>query len=81
MAVEFGPHNIQVNCISPTVTSTPMALKAWKPSPRRDAKLSGIPAGRFANPQDVANVALFLASERSNFINGTIIPVDGGEGA
>jgi NAD(P)-dependent dehydrogenase (short-subunit alcohol dehydrogenase family) len=81
MAVEFGPHNIQVNCIAPTVTLTPMAQQVWKPGPRTDAKLARIPAGRFAEPSEVADIVLFLASDLSDFVNGTIIPADGGEGA
>lgn len=81
MAVEFGPHNIQVNCIAPTVTMTPMAQKVWQPGPRTDAKLAKIPAGRFAEPHEVADIALFLASDLANFVSGTIVPADGGEGA
>ena len=81
MAVEFGPHNIQVNCVAPTVTMTPMAQQVWKPSPRTDAKLARIPAGRFAEPTEVADVVLYLSSELSDFVSGTIVPVDGGEGA
>ncbi len=81
MAVEFGPHNVQVNCIAPTVTMTPMAQQVWTPGPRTDAKLARIPAGRFAEPTEVADVALFLASDLADFVSGTIIPADGGEGA
>ena len=81
MAVEFGPHNIQVNCIAPTVTMTPMAQKVWQPGPRTDAKLARIPTGRFAEPTEVADVVLFLSSDLSDFVSGMILPVDGGEGA
>ncbi len=81
MAVEFGPHNIQVNSIAPTVTMTHMAQQVWKPGARTDAKLARIPMGRFAEPTEIADIALFLASDLSDFISGTIIPADGGEGA
>lgn len=81
MAVEFGPHNIQANCVAPTVTMTPMGNSAWPPSPRRDTKLSRIPTGRFAEPEEVANTVLFLASSQSDFISGVELSVDGGEGA
>ena len=81
MAVEFGPHNIQANCVAPTVTNTPMGDSAWPPSPRRDAKLAKIPTGRFAEPEEVADAVLFLASSQSDFINGVELPIDGGEGA
>jgi len=81
MAIEFGPHNVQANCVAPTVTLTPMAQQIWTPGPRTDAKLARIPAGRFAEASDVAKTILFLASPLSDFVNGTTIPVDGGEGA
>lgn len=81
MAVEFGPHNVQANAIAPTVILTPMAEQVWTPGGRTDAKLRRIPAGHFGIPGDVAQVVLFLASELSDFVNGVLIPVDGGEGA
>ena len=81
MAVEFGPHNVQANCIAPTVTLTPMGECAWPPSPRRDAKLAKIPTGRFAEPDEVAKTVVFLASSQADFINGVELPIDGGEGA
>jgi NAD(P)-dependent dehydrogenase (short-subunit alcohol dehydrogenase family) len=81
MAIEFGPHNIQANCVAPTVTMTPMGKSAWPPNPRRDAKLAKIPTGRFAEPEEVANAVLFLASSQSDFISGVELPIDGGEGA
>lgn len=81
MAVEFGPHNIQANCVAPTVTLTPMAERAWPPGPRTDAKLSRIPVGHFGEPMQMAEAVLFLASSMSDFINGVELPVDGGEGA
>ncbi|NQW18404.1 MAG: SDR family oxidoreductase [Chloroflexi bacterium] len=81
MAVEFGPHGVQSNCISPTVILTPMGEAIWTPGPRTDNKRSRIPAGRFGEAHEVADLALFLASPKSDFLNGTIIPLDGGEGA
>ncbi|MDP6667332.1 MAG: SDR family oxidoreductase [Dehalococcoidia bacterium] len=81
MAVEFGPHNVQANSVAPTVTMTPMGDSAWPPSPRRDVKLSRIPTGRFAEPEEVASAVLFLASSESDFINGVELSIDGGEGA
>ncbi len=81
MAVEFGPHNIQSNGIAPTVIATPMAEAVWTPGPRTDFKLAGVPMGRFGLPREVADVALFLASPLSDYVNGVILPVDGGEGA
>jgi len=81
MAIEFGAHNVQANCVAPTVILTPMAEQVWKPGPRTDSKLAGIPAGRFGRPAEVADVVLWLASPLSDYVNGAVIPVDGGEGA
>ena len=81
MAVEFGPHNVQANAIAPTVIATPMAEAVWTPGPRTDFKLAGVPMGRFGKPREVAEVALFLSSPLSDYVNGVVLPVDGGEGA
>jgi len=81
MAVELGPYGIQANCIAPTVILTDMARQVWGPGPRTDAKQARIPLGRFGKPEEVAALALFLASPLSDFVNGAIIPADGGEGA
>ena len=81
MAVELGPSGVQTNCIAPTVIMTPMAEAIWTPGPRTDTKRSKIPMGRFGEAEEVADLVLFLASPLSDFVNGTIIPIDGGEGA
>ena len=78
---EFGAHNIQANAIAPTVTNTPMGDSSWPPGKRRDAKLSRIPTGRFAESEEVANAVLFFASSQSDFVNGVEMSLDGGEGA
>lgn len=78
MAVEFGPHNVQANCIAPTVILTDMAEQVWRPGPRTDAMRAKIPLGRFGVPEEVADAALFLASPLSDFITGEVLSVDGG---
>ncbi|NQV09641.1 MAG: SDR family oxidoreductase [Cyanobacteria bacterium] len=81
MAVEWGPSNIQVNAICPTVILTDMGHDLWdNPSMQdlRKDKQKRIPLGRFGEPRDVANVALFLASAASDFLNGVSLPLDGG---
>ncbi|MCF8229825.1 MAG: SDR family oxidoreductase [Bacteroidales bacterium] len=81
MAVEWGPHNIQANAICPTVINTDMAKEIWDAPENREMKkkfLEKIPAGRFGEPHDVADLALFLASDASDFINGLSIPLEGG---
>jgi 3-oxoacyl-[acyl-carrier protein] reductase len=76
-AAEFGPRNIRVNAIAPGPTPTDGANlvvteDAWA---RRRAR---VPIGRLGEPRDVANAAVFLASEESSFITGDMLFVDGG---
>ena len=81
MAVEWGPHNIHVNALCPTVILTKMGHDIWdspsKEKPRRE-KEQRIPLHRFGEPTEVANVALFLASPASDFVQGVSLPLDGG---
>lgn len=81
MAVELGPKGINVNAICPTVVETEMGKKFWDDPARSDAKkakLERIPMRRFAIPEDVAAAALYLAGPGSNFVNGVLLPLDGG---
>ena len=78
LAVEWGPLGIRVNCVAPTVTMTPMAEQAWADPTRREAMRNKIPTRRFAQPRDVANAVVYLASPGAAMINGTTLPVDGG---
>ncbi|MDX2139040.1 MAG: glucose 1-dehydrogenase [Chloroflexota bacterium] len=78
MAVEWGPHNIQSNCVSPTVILTPMGERVWGQPEKGDPMRAKIPLGRFGKPVEVADVILFLASPASDMINGDNIFVDGG---
>ena len=78
MAKELGPHGIRVNAVNPTVTLTPMAVKAWSDPAKAAGMLSRIPLGKFASPEDVAEVILFLLTDASSMLNGLAMPVDGG---
>ncbi|MGD0076846.1 MAG: SDR family NAD(P)-dependent oxidoreductase [Candidatus Binataceae bacterium] len=81
MAVEWGPHNIQVNAVCPTIVLTDMAKRIWDEPSRtkeRQAKLARIPLGRFCEPREVADVVVFLASPAANFLTGQSIPLEGG---
>jgi L-xylulose reductase len=78
MAVELGPHGIRVNAINPTVTLTPMAVKAWSDEEKAEGMLNRIPLHRFASPEEVADVILFLLSPRSAMVHGVTLLVDGG---
>jgi len=78
MAIEFGPHNIQVNAVAPTVILTPMGVKVWGDPVKSAPMLAKIPLGRFGEPIEVADLVLFLASSASNLITGETILIDGG---
>lgn len=77
LAFEWGQFNINVNSISPTVILTELGKKAWAGEVGEQMKKL-IPAGRFGYPEEVAAVALFLASDAANLITGENIVIDGG---
>lgn len=75
-AIELAPDQIRVNVIHPGVIDTPMHRHN---TPERQADLLGIiPLGRFGDPRDIAQMALFLASDASSYVTGADILVDGG---
>jgi NAD(P)-dependent dehydrogenase (short-subunit alcohol dehydrogenase family) len=79
LAVEWSPRGVRVNCIAPGFVMTEMSSKALDNDlERRGRVLNRTPMGKFGEPGDVANAALFLASEQSKFITGIVLPVDGG---
>lgn len=82
MAVEFAPDRIRVNCICPSAGDTGMMLSSLgeDTAERRARVLNTIPLGRFATPEDVANMAAFLSSDEASYLTGGIFPVDGGRG-
>ena len=75
---ELGGRGITANVVAPGFVAT--AMTAELPADRQAAYLASIPAGRFAQPAEVASVVLFLASVDAAYINGAVIPVDGGLG-
>jgi NAD(P)-dependent dehydrogenase (short-subunit alcohol dehydrogenase family) len=82
MAIDLGPRGIRVNCLCPGDTDTPML--------RREARQLGVseaeflsqsarrPLGRIATPEEIARAALFLASDASSYMTGSVLLVDGG---
>jgi 3-oxoacyl-[acyl-carrier protein] reductase len=80
MAVELAPDRIRVNCINPVAGDTPLlATFMGEDTPARRAQfIASIPLGRFSQPRDIANAALYLASDEADFITGTSLEVDGG---
>ncbi|AHG18941.2 short-chain dehydrogenase [Chania multitudinisentens RB-25] len=77
LALEWGPQNVRVNAISPTVVLTELGRKAWSGEVAEQMKQK-IPLRRFAEPQDIAASALFLASDAASMITGANLVVDGG---
>jgi NAD(P)-dependent dehydrogenase (short-subunit alcohol dehydrogenase family) len=78
LAVEWGPHNIRVNCIAPGIIRTHFSKALWA-DPQRGAAFARMnPLRRLGDPDDVAGVAVLLASRAGNFITGQTIVVDGG---
>ena len=76
LAKELGSRNICVNCIAPGFFKTPMTDKLTEE--QKKAILSRVPMGRLGDPAEVADAALFLASDMSNYVTGQILTVDGG---
>lgn len=82
MALQLAPHGIRVNSIAPGSIEFPGGIwdRARQDQPLRyQSTLKRIPSGRFGRPEDVAGVAVFLASQQSRWVTGTCIPVDGGQ--
>jgi len=79
MAVELSPKGIRINAIAPGFIATDMSAKALNNDPERKQKVMGrTPMGFLGKPEDVADAALFLATDSSKYITGTSIRVDGG---
>jgi 3-oxoacyl-[acyl-carrier protein] reductase len=78
IAVELAPHNIRVNAIAPGWVDTDMTASVMKKRATRRAIKSTIPRGVVATPEDIADVVLFLASDRSRHIVGATLSVNGG---
>jgi NAD(P)-dependent dehydrogenase (short-subunit alcohol dehydrogenase family) len=79
LGVEFGARNVRVNALCPGPVNTPLLQELFSKDPEKAAKrLIHIPAGRFGEAREIANAALFLASDESTFVTATTFMVDGG---
>ena len=78
IAVEFARQNIRANSLCPGPVETPLLTELLADPARRNRRLVHIPMGRFARAEEMANAALFLASDESSYVNGTSFLVDGG---
>jgi NAD(P)-dependent dehydrogenase (short-subunit alcohol dehydrogenase family) len=79
LAVELGPANIQVNAIAPGVIKTRFSQVLWQTPEIAEPALHTLPAGRFGEPEEVADLALYLASPASDYVTGAVFVVDGGQ--
>jgi NAD(P)-dependent dehydrogenase (short-subunit alcohol dehydrogenase family) len=79
LAVELGPANIQVNAIAPGVIKTRFSRVLWETPEIAEPALRSLPAGRFGEPEEVASLALYLASPASDYVTGAVFVMDGGQ--
>lgn len=77
LAMEWAAHGINVNAVSPTIVETALGKKAWAGELGERAKLQ-IPVGRFAQPEEIAGLVLYLLSDAAQMITGENVVIDGG---
>jgi 3-oxoacyl-[acyl-carrier protein] reductase len=75
---EVGKHGITVNCIPPGRIISEQILRNYTPEYRKWQSEHEIPVGEYGQPEDLANLVVFLASQKARYITGAVIPVDGG---
>jgi NAD(P)-dependent dehydrogenase (short-subunit alcohol dehydrogenase family) len=78
MALELAAKNIQVNAVAPGVVETPMTANFFQSSQGPDVLRKIHPAGRWAQPGEIAHMILFLASGEADFVTGATFSIDGG---
>jgi NAD(P)-dependent dehydrogenase (short-subunit alcohol dehydrogenase family) len=79
MVVDYGPDGIRTNCVSPGLILSERARDWLDGGPRRHEAMSAVtPLGRPGEPEEIAAVVAFLLSDDASYINGAVIPVDGG---
>ena len=78
LAVEYGPHNVRVNCIAPGLIRTDFARALWDDPENLQRRTASTPLRRIGEPDEIAGAAVFLASQAGAFITGQSIVIDGG---
>jgi len=78
LAIEFGPHNVRINCIAPGLIRTDFARALWENADTLKRSTTRTPLGRIGEPDEVAGAAVLLASRAGSFMTGQTIIVDGG---
>ena len=78
LAVEYGPHNIRVNCIAPGLIKTDFARALWEDEALLAKRTATTPLRRIGEPDEIAGAAVFLASAAGSFMTGQSLVIDGG---
>ncbi len=78
LALELAPYNIRVNAIAPGMIDTPMINQVKQDPKSIGGILARVPLGRVGKPEEIADLVLFLASDKSSYITGSIVVIDGG---
>ena len=79
LSTEWSHRGVRVNCVTPAQVVNPSLTARMRDDPTLEGRfLSGIPAGRLGQPNDIMGLAVLLASDASAWITGAIIPMDGG---
>ena len=78
LAKELGQHNIQINTLAPGLIKTDFSKALWEDESTYNKIVKSIPQGKMGTPEDISGMALYLASDASDFITGSIFTVDGG---
>lgn len=78
VGVRYAKDNIRCNSIHPSTVDTPLVQVLFQDPKKKEERLGEVPLARLATEQDVANAALYLASDEAAFLNGVALPVDGG---
>ena len=78
LAKELGQHNIQINTLAPGLIKTDFSKALWEDEDTYNKIVKSIPQGKMGTPEDISGMALYLASDASDFVTGSIFTVDGG---
>lgn len=81
LAAEWAMHNIRVNIIAPSLTDTPLAEQLLSSEDRKEATNKRHPIGRYGQSEDISNMAHFLLDDKSGWITGQVMGIDGGMGS
>ena len=78
LAVQYGTFGVRANCICPGGVDTPMTAGSFATDDAKARARKRVPVGRYAQPEDIADVAVFLLSDDARYVTGQTLPVEGG---